>query len=80
MAMHDSLTLAWLICPELVTYEDCYVTVDINGRYTYGMTVTDRNNVLGKEPNVSVALDVDRVPFIQLIKDAMQTLADNKKQ
>lgn len=79
VAMHDSLTLGWLAEPDMVKSEDYYVTVDINGRYTYGMTVTDVNGVLGKAPNATVALDVDRVKFIQMIKDAIANLAANKK-
>lgn len=78
LAMHDSLTLAWLVRPELVKSRDYYVTVDINGRYTYGMTVTDVHNVLKKQPNATVSLDVDRVPFIQMIKDAIAKLAAEK--
>lgn len=79
LAMHDSLPVAWLIAPELVKSEDYYVTVDINGRYTYGMTVTDVNRVLNYPANATVALGVDRVPFIQLIKDAMAKLAAEKQ-
>ncbi len=79
LAMHDSLTLAWLANPRLVKSEDYYVTVDINGRYTYGMTVTDVKNVLGKEPNATVAMGVDRVPFINMIKEAINNLAAEKK-
>ncbi|MBQ8604142.1 MAG: nucleoside hydrolase [Oscillospiraceae bacterium] len=79
MAMHDSLTIAWLINPDVVKAEDYYVTVDIDGRYTYGMTVTDVNNVLGKPANASVAMGVDREPFIQLIYDAMAKLAAEKQ-
>ncbi len=78
IAMHDSLTLGWLAAPDMVISEDYYVTVDINGRYTYGMTVTDVNKVTGKEPNITVALDVDRVKFIKMIRDAMDNLATNK--
>ena len=55
------------------------MTVDINGRYTYGMTVTDVNRVLNNPANATVALGVDRVPFIQLIKDAMAKLAAEKQ-
>ena len=79
LAMHDSLTLAWLVNPDLVKAEDYYVTVDINGRYTYGMTVTDVDNVMKYTPNATVAMGVDRVPFIQLIKDAIANLAAQKK-
>lgn len=75
LAMHDSLPLAWLIHPELVTSENYYVTVDIDGRHTYGMTVTDVNNTLKKAPNASVAMDVKREEFISLIKDAIANLA-----
>lgn len=79
LAMHDSLTLAWLIKPELVKAEDYYVTVDINGRYTYGMTVTDVDNVMKYKPNATVAMGVDRVPFINMIKEAIANLAAQKK-
>jgi len=79
LAMHDSLTLAWITNPELVKARDYYVTVDINGRYTYGMTVTDVDNVMKKQPNATVAMGVDREPFIQLIKDAIAKLAAEKQ-
>lgn len=79
LAMHDSMTLAWILKPELVKCKDYYVTVDIDGRYTYGMTVTDVNNTLHKKPNAQVSLDVDRVPFIQMIKDAIEKLARDKE-
>ncbi len=79
LAMHDSLPLAWLLHPELVETEDLNVTVDINGRYTYGMTVTDRRNVTKKAPNVKVAVGVrDRIAFIDLIKNAIEKLAKEK--
>ncbi len=79
LAMHDSLTLGWLAKPELVKSEDYYVTVDINGRYTYGMTVTDVKGILNKKPNATVAMGVDRIPFINMIKEAINNLATNKK-
>ena len=79
LAMHDSLALAWLIKPELVKSEDYYVTVDINGRHTYGMTVTDINHTTGIAPNATVSLDVNRQPFIQMIKDAIASLAAAKQ-
>lgn len=78
LAMHDSLAVAWAAYPQLVKSEDYYVTVDTNGRYTYGMTVTDVHNILRKTPNATVAMDVDRKPFIQLIKDAIENLSKQK--
>ncbi len=80
LAMHDSLPLAWLIEPELVYSEDCYVTADIDGRHTYGLTVVDRRNILKQQPNVAVAFNMtNRERFVKLIKDAVQKLADEKK-
>ncbi len=80
LAMHDSLPLAWLIAPELVYSEDCYVTADIDGRHTYGLTAVDRKNVLNKKPNVTVAFNMtDRKRFVEMIKDAVQKLADEKQ-
>ena len=75
LAMHDSLPVAWLINPDLVKSEDYYVTADINGRHTYGMTVTDVHRTLNEKPNVTVALDVDRLAFIKLIEDAFEALS-----
>lgn len=79
LAMHDSMTLAWIARPELVKSEDYYVTVDIDGRYTYGMTVTDVNRVTGEKPNVTMSTDVDRVPFINMIKEAIARLSSEMK-
>ncbi len=80
LAMHDSLPLAWLIAPELVYSEDCYVTSDIDGRHTYGFTVVDRRNILKKDKNVTVAFNVtDRKAFINMINEAIQKLADERK-
>ena len=75
LAMHDSFPLAWLLNPQLVQCEDFYVSVDIDGRYTYGMTVTDRYNTLKKAPNATVALNIQRQAFIALIKQSIENLA-----
>ena len=80
LAMHDSLPLAWLIDPSIVTSKDYYVKVDINGRYTYGMTVTDVNNVMGEKPNATVAMDVDRGRFIRMLVDGLETVANKKSK
>lgn len=77
IAMHDSMPLAWLIAPELIRAENYYVTVDIDGRHTYGMTVTDVNNTLKHQPNATVALGIKREEFISLIKTAIANLSKN---
>ena len=74
IAMHDSLPIAWLTNPDIVTSKPYYVTVDINGRFTYGMTVTDCHNVMNKQPNAQVALDVDREKFINMIFASIERL------
>ncbi|BCG58045.1 nucleoside hydrolase [Paenibacillus sp. URB8-2] len=57
--VHDAIALASLIVPRLVTLNKYVMTVETEGTVTRGMTVADFNNVTGKEPNVSVAVDVD---------------------
>jgi len=66
-AQHDSLALAAVIDPNVVTLQDCYVDVECAGTLTRGMTVVDVDDVLGRAPNASVALDVDSAAFTRLL-------------
>lgn len=61
--MHDALALAAALCPECMSYRECYVDVECGGRYTAGHTMVDLRGRFGKKPNVSVAVDLDLPAF-----------------
>ncbi|MBI5842822.1 MAG: nucleoside hydrolase [Chloroflexi bacterium] len=65
-ALHDPLTLATLIAPELLTLEEHYVDVDISGGVSTGNTFADFMKVSKKPANMKVALDVRGREFIEL--------------
>ncbi len=66
-AQHDSLAVAAVVKPELVTTQHCWVGVETAGTLTRGMTVADLKGVWKREPNTHVALDVDVPGFIELL-------------
>ena len=66
-AQHDSLAVAAVVKPELVTTQHCWVGVETAGTLTRGMTVADLKDVWKQTPNTHVALDVDVPAFIELL-------------
>jgi len=73
-ALHDPLTLATVIAPELLTFEEHYVDVDISGGPSLGCTFADFYHSTGKSPNMKVALDVRGEEFVELFLQRMETL------
>ena len=74
-ALHDPLTLATIIAPELLTLEKLYVDVDISGGISMGNTFADFYNVAKQPANMKVALDVRGRDFINLFVDRMIELS-----
>ena len=74
-AMHDPLTLATIIAPELLTLREYYVDVDISGGISTGKTFADILNVTKKPVNMKVALQVRGEEFIELFLQRMETLS-----
>ena len=73
-ALHDPLTLATIIAPELLTFEDHYVDVDISGGISTGSTLADFMKVAKKPANVKVALNVRGREFVELFLERMERL------
>ena len=73
-ALHDPLTLATVIAPELLTFEEHYVDVDISGGPSLGCTFADFYHSTSKSPNMKVALDVRGEEFVELFLQRMETL------
>jgi len=74
-ALHDPLTLATIIAPELLTLKEYYVDVDISGGVSMGKTFADIFNVSKKPVNMKVAMNVRSVDFVELFLQRIETLA-----
>jgi len=76
-ALHDPLTLATIIAPELLTLREYYVDVDISGGVSMGKTFADFYDIMKKPANMKVALDVRGEDFIELFLQRMETLSQS---
>ncbi len=74
-ALHDPLTLATIIAPELFTFEEHHVDVDISGGVSTGKTFADFMKVSKKPANMKVALDVRGRDFVELFIERMESLS-----
>lgn len=73
--IHDACAIAYLIDPHIFTLRDAFVTVEVDGRWTTGMTVTDFDGLLGYPLNTSVATLVEVDRFRAMLVDAVQQLS-----
>ena len=74
-SLHDPLTLATVIAPELLTLKEYYVDVDISGGVSMGKTFADIPNVLKKPANMKVAMNVRGEDFVELFLQRMEDLS-----
>src|SRR5512134_457433 len=74
-SLHDPLTLATIIAPELLTLKEYYVDVDISGGVGMGKTFADIFHVIKKPANMKVAMDVRGDDFIELFLQRMEALS-----
>ncbi len=74
-ALHDPLTLATILQPNLLTLKEYYVDVDISGGVSMGKTFADILDVTKKPANMKVALDVRGADFIELFMQRMESLS-----
>ena len=74
--LHDPCAVLALTHPELFTFVDSHVEIELDGRHTRGMTVVDQRGVKGAlAPNVSVAMAIDGQATVALILDTLRGLA-----
>jgi pyrimidine-specific ribonucleoside hydrolase len=73
-AQHDSLAVAAVIDPSLVTTHPLYVDVECSGALTRGMTVVDIDDITKFAPNADVALEVDAAAFNRLLVERVTAL------
>jgi inosine-uridine nucleoside N-ribohydrolase len=72
--INDPLALAITYLPELVETQELYVDVDISGGVSMGKTYADFYNLMAKEPNMNVALDVRPREFLEHFLNRMEWL------
>jgi len=73
--INDPLALALTFAPELCTYQELPVDVDLSGGISMGKTVADFYNYGKKPANMRVALSVRARDFIDLFVERMEKLA-----
>ena len=72
--IHDALTVATLVNPDVVEFENWFVDVETKGELTRGQTVADVYRVTGKEPNCRVAMKVNNDLFMSIMMEAVKKL------
>ncbi len=66
--LHDPVTIAYLIEPELIKTQQMNVTIEIKGENSYGRTNCDTFDFLGKPATADVAMDINVEGFWNLIE------------
>lgn len=73
--INDPLALALTFAPEICTYQELPVDIDISPGISLGKTIGDFYNYEKKPANMKVALAVDARGFIELFVERMKQLA-----
>lgn len=55
--MHDACAVAWEIEPSLIKAAPMHIDIELNGKYTRGMTVCDYRHLRGVNPTVDLERD-----------------------
>lgn len=74
-ALHDPLTLATIIAPELLTIKEYFVDVDISGGVSMGKTFADTLHLTKRPANMKVAMGVRGREFVELFLQRMELLS-----
>lgn len=72
--VHDPCTIAALIDPELITWQECFVAVETSGEWTRGTTVVDLHDRYERPVNVQVAMRLDAARYWDLVLAAIDSL------
>ncbi len=78
--MHDALAVAAALYPECMNYTDYYVDVETTGTYTRGHTAADFRGRLGKDPNMSCAMEIDVPKFRNWLVERISACRQDEKR
>ncbi|MFE6965206.1 nucleoside hydrolase [Agromyces sp. NPDC057679] len=73
--LHDPVAVAVLVAPDVVTLRRTRLDIELTGTETLGATSVDFDGMLRREPNASVAVDLDVERFWGLVETAVARLA-----
>lgn len=71
--MHDPLALASVFQPDLISWEATYVDVELQGKLTFGQTVSYLGRHDSPPPNVLASVAVDAARFRQMYLEQIST-------
>lgn len=74
--MYDALAMAMILAPTCFTEVQTHVAIETRGELTAGASLIDLKGYLGKEPNASVAVDVDSKRFESWFVEAIGKTAN----
>ncbi|WP_051939508.1 uridine-preferring nucleoside hydrolase UriH [Phaeacidiphilus oryzae] len=74
--VHDPCAVAYVIDPSIVTTRRAPVNIELTGTLTLGMTVADFRAPAPEECHTSVAVDLDRERFWDLVVDAVRAIGE----
>jgi len=74
--VHDPCCIAAIADPEVIRTRDAFVTVELTGTWTAGMTVTDFGNAYDRPHNTQVATHLERDRFWDMMVAAVQRLSE----
>ncbi|MEW1955404.1 nucleoside hydrolase [Terrabacter sp. NPDC080008] len=70
--VHDPCTIAALIDPDVISWREAFVAVELDGRWTRGTTVVDLHHRYAEErPNCQVAMTLDAGRYWDLVIEAI---------
>jgi inosine-uridine nucleoside N-ribohydrolase len=73
-AINDPLAAAILIKPELVTFRDYYVDIELHGEFTTAKLSADHFSATGNQPNAKVAMEVNVEGFMDFFIERVKTI------
>lgn len=76
--VHDPCCIAALVDPAVVQTRSAFVTVELAGTWTTGMTVTDFGDAYGRPHRTQVATVLDRDRFWDITVDAIRRLSSTE--
>ncbi|MGE7876681.1 nucleoside hydrolase [Peribacillus muralis] len=70
--VHDVLTVAYCVAPELFKTKEVNITVETKGEYTAGTTSIDLHGITGRKANAKYGLELDVEGFWRLMIEALK--------
>lgn len=70
--LHDPVALLAITNPEMIKIKPLHVDIELQGKFTTGMTVANIDKRFNEYPNADVGFDIDREAFVKEIIEAIK--------